>query len=101
MIRLSTGPCTDCGACCASFRVSFYWSEGERLPEPMVEKVNPFMACMSGTQGPAPRCVALHGTVGERVRCAVYELRPPVCRDVVPGDERCAEARRRHALPPL
>ena len=92
-------PCTECGACCASYRVSFYWSEGAHLPEPMVEKVTPVMACMAGTQGPAPRCAALQGKVGERVRCAVYESRPPVCRDVVRGDERCIAARRRHALP--
>ena len=90
--------CTRCGACCSTFRVSFYWSEGERLPERMVEQVTPTMACMSGTWGPAPRCVALQGRVGENVRCAVYELRPPVCRDVVPGDARCIEARRRHGL---
>ena len=94
-------PCTTCGACCATYRVSFYWADGERLPESMVEKVTPVMACMAGTQGPSPRCVALQGTVRERVRCAVYEQRPPVCRDLVPGDERCARARVCHGLAPL
>ena len=78
--------------------MSFYWSDGARLPEAMTEKVTPVMACMAGTQGPSPRCVALQGRVGESVRCAVYELRPPVCRDVVPGDERCLEARRRRGI---
>jgi Fe-S-cluster containining protein len=91
--------CTRCGACCAAFRVSFYWSDGDRLPRGLVEKVTPVMACIAGTNGPAPRCAALQGVVGESVRCSVYELRPPVCRDVVPGDERCLEARRRHGLP--
>ena len=72
----------------------------EGLPERMVEKVTPVMACMAGTHASSPRCVALQGQVGERVRCAVYEQRPPVCRDVVPGDARCLEALQRHGLPP-
>ena len=93
------GPCTSCGACCAAFRGSFYWSDGAHLPERLLEKVTPVMACMAGTQGPAPRCAALQGEVGERVLCAVYDQRPPVCRDVVPGDERCVAARRRRGLP--
>ncbi|WP_171161568.1 YkgJ family cysteine cluster protein [Usitatibacter palustris] len=92
--------CTSCGACCASYRVSFYWSDGASLPESMVEKITPVMACMAGSNSASPRCVALQGAVGERVRCSVYEQRPPVCRDVVPGDERCLEARRRHGLTP-
>lgn len=90
--------CTACGACCATYRVSFYWGEAPLLPESMVEQVTPTMACMAGTNGPAPRCVALQGEVGARVRCAVYDQRPPVCRDVVPGDQRCLEARRRRGL---
>jgi Fe-S-cluster containining protein len=35
-------PCLSCGACCASFRVSFYWRETVALglPEPMSKKVD-------------------------------------------------------------
>lgn len=94
----STFECTRCGACCATYRVSFYWSEGAHLPERMVERVTPTMACMAGTYSARPRCAALQGRVGGQVRCGVYEQRPPVCRDVVPGDARCVEARRRHGL---
>ena len=32
----TTNPCQSCGACCAAYRVSFYWAEGEGLPEAMV-----------------------------------------------------------------
>ena len=37
----AANPCLDCGACCASFRVSFYWSEAEArgLPAEMTEQV--------------------------------------------------------------
>ena len=95
--------CQRCGACCAQFRVSFYWAEAwaRGLPDLMVEKVNAQMACMAGTNHVDPRCVALQGKVGEDVRCSVYSLRPEPCRQVMPGDERCLEARRRHGLPPL
>jgi Fe-S-cluster containining protein len=95
--------CQRCGACCARYRVSFYWAEAwsRGLPDRLVDKVNPQMACMAGTNQPDPRCLALEGRVGGQVHCAVYEQRPEPCRQVEPGDERCMEARRRHGLPPL
>jgi uncharacterized protein len=95
--------CLRCGACCASFRVSFYWAEGwsRGLPDRMVEKVNPQMACMAGTNQMQPRCQALHGTVGEGVNCTLYAQRPEPCRQVMPGDGKCREARQRHGLAPL
>src|SRR5690606_27655855 len=54
--------CTSCGACCAHFRVSFYWAEGERIPEALQEPLTPIYNCMAGTNRPKPRCVALEGT---------------------------------------
>jgi len=95
--------CQRCGACCAQYRVSFYWAEAwsRGLPDLMVEKVNAHMACMAGTNQQDPRCLALQGRVGESVHCAVYELRPEPCRQVRPGDERCNEARRYKGLAPL
>lgn len=98
-----TRPCQTCGACCAHFRVSFYWSEAlaRGLPESLVEQVNPWMSCMAGTQGSAPRCAALQGTVGTGVSCTVYPQRPETCREVQVGDNKCARARARYDLPPL
>ena len=95
--------CQSCGACCAHFRVSFYWAEAESrgLPERLIQALTPFMACLAGTQSKTPRCDALAGTVGEQVTCTVYEQRPEPCREVQPGDEKCLRARARHQLGPL
>ena len=98
---MADNPCTSCGACCAAFRVSFYWADAPGLPDEMVEPVTPTMACMAGTNHPRPRCRALRGRVGESVECVVYPQRPGCCRDVLPGDEVCARARARHGLPVL
>ncbi|WP_374212354.1 YkgJ family cysteine cluster protein [Thiothrix subterranea] len=29
---MNPNPCMTCGACCASFRVSFYWGETDAAP---------------------------------------------------------------------
>ncbi len=96
-------PCTRCGACCASYRVSFYWADPHAgaLPDALLEQVTPHLACMRGTNARRPRCVALDGIVGQSVRCTVYDLRPDACRAVMPGDERCNRARARHGLEPV
>ncbi|MFZ6030719.1 MAG: YkgJ family cysteine cluster protein [Chloroflexota bacterium] len=79
-------PCTACGACCAAFRVSFYWSEAASglngvVPFDLTERVSPFHSCMKGTNQAEPRCVALQGTIGEATRCAIYAFRPTPCRE--------------------
>jgi len=93
-------PCLACGACCMSFRVSFYWAEAEArgLPAALTEQVNPFYACMAGTNSERPRCAALRGDAGGQVACSVYERRPEPCREVQPGDDKCGRARSRHGL---
>lgn len=78
-------PCMTCGACCAYFRVSFYWAEGDdadgRVPASLTEPVTPFLRCMAGTNQKQPHCKALLGTPGESVSCAIYENRPSTCRE--------------------
>lgn len=78
-------PCMTCGACCAYFRVSFYWAEGDdasgRVPASLTEPVTPFLRCMAGTNQKQPHCKALIGTPGENVSCAIYENRPSTCRE--------------------
>ena len=91
--------CIGCGACCAAFRVSFYWAEAEALRAELIDKLSPTMACMSGTNQRAPHCAALQGSVGVDAQCSVYALRPSPCRQVQPGDERCLKARAVHGLP--
>ena len=95
--------CRACGACCAAFRVSFYWGEASQrgVADTLTEKVSPHLACMTGTNRPEPRCAALTGEVGKGVRCSVYEARPSPCRELQPGDEKCNRARSRHGLAPL
>ncbi len=79
-------PCLDCGACCASYRVSFYWREADEaqgglVPLELTEDLTPLRRCMKGTNQKRPRCIALEGEVGVRVRCTIYERRPTPCRE--------------------
>lgn len=67
----------------------------------MTEKVSPHLACMAGTNRPDPRCGALQGEVGRAVSCGVYPSRPPPCREVEIGSEKCNSARARHGLPAI
>ena len=83
---MSENPCVSCGACCAHFRVSFYWGEADEapggiVPSALTERVNSHMSCMKGTQDRPPRCVALSGEVGNQVVCTIYEFRPSPCRE--------------------
>lgn len=105
-------PCLRCGACCAHYRVSFYWSEAESflgggVPPELIVPLNHYRSAMRGTLHAPVRCVALEGTVGEGVRCAIYGKRPSTCRELEPWDEdgqpdeKCAKARAAHHLPPL
>lgn len=96
--------CQSCGACCASYRVSFYWAEaddapGGTVPAHLTETVSPHLRCMKGTASKPVRCVALAGEVGKQVSCAIYGLRPSTCRefDMLEADgspnPRCAALR--------
>ena len=104
-------PCVNCGACCAFFRVSFYWAETTsgfgRVPADMTMKVNDFLSCMSGTSGKPVRCDALQGEIGQTVCCSIYEDRSSTCREFEYSWENgrhqpdCDKARAAHGLPPL
>lgn len=95
--------CQRCGACCASFRVSFYWTEAAQngLPDAAIEQISPHLGCLAGTNQPQPRCHALAGEVGGAVACLRYAQRPSPCREVQPGDEKCTRARAIHGLLPV
>ncbi len=84
MIR--TNPCLLCGACCAFFRVSFYWGESENelgglVPQEMTEDISPYVRSMKGTNQAHPRCVALQGQVHGNVQCRIYAERSSTCVD--------------------
>jgi Fe-S-cluster containining protein len=98
-----TNPCLACGACCKSYRVSFYWADAEQrgLPASLTEQLNPYLACMAGTNAREPRCAALRQSGDGTFACGVYERRPDPSREVQIGDGKCVQARRRHGLPAL
>jgi len=92
-----------CGACCASYRVSFYWAETTimqkyGLPELWTEKLNAHRVAMLGTNRKSPRCVALKGEVGIHVSCEIYDCRPSPCHEFQAGSERCLQAREKHGV---
>lgn len=117
-IMLRKNPCISCGACCAFFRVSFYWGESEpemggTVPKELTEDIAPFYRCMSGTNQKKPRCIALQGEIGHTTSCSIYADRSSSCREFgVQWDDgilhlshedikRCNKARKFWGLPPL
>ncbi len=113
----SLHPCQTCGACCASFRVSFHWREAEAnhddefdhsVPQEYTEDLDLNQRCMKGTNAKHnPTCIALMGRVGESAHCIIYQNRPSPCRNFSASFEnghenkRCDEAREKHGLRPL
>jgi uncharacterized protein len=96
-------PCQSCGACCAAFRVSFYWGEtdeapGGTVPAALTEKINDHLTCMRGTESAPVRCVALAGEIGQDVKCNIYEFRSTTCREFMRGSDSCNDARARYGL---
>ena len=105
-------PCLSCGACCAHFRVAFYWAEADRfaggtVPPELTVPLDRHRLAMKGTAHAPARCAALEGAVGAGVRCAVYADRPSPCRELSPAwqdgepSPQCDRARAAHGLPPL
>ena len=107
-------PCLRCGACCAHFRASFYWSEADDatpngVPVSMTRKLTPHLRVMLGAEGSTPRCVALMGDIGQSVRCTIHPRRSSACRDFPASYEdgtgahnpRCDAARAAWDLAPL
>ena len=90
--------CRSCGACCAFSRTWPRFSlehddDLARIPRAFVDDARGRMRC------DGDRCSALVGDVGVAATCAVYAVRPEVCRTCVPGDDECLMARRRFNLP--
>lgn len=107
-------PCQSCGACCASFRVEFYWREGSKadhdpsVPQELWEEGSSQTRVMKGTnKNHNIRCVALKGRIGAQVACEIYSARSSTCRNFSASYEngyrnpRCDEARAKHGLAPL
>lgn len=97
--------CQRCGACCRNpeeNRAEGFddWVEIE-LRAPLLRRKHLVRSLVvRGRDGrlhmrldDAGRCMALAGTLGERVECTIYALRPRGCRRVQPGDEWCLQYR--------
>ncbi|MEZ5650161.1 MAG: YkgJ family cysteine cluster protein [Burkholderiaceae bacterium] len=102
----SGNPCLSCGVCCMSYRVAFHWSETTahpygRVPVELTEPLRRHEVVMRGTMNPPVRCIALTGTPGEAVSCAIHGTHPECCREVALGEDQCRRAREMHGLPPL
>lgn len=90
--------CQTCGACCAH---SADWprfslesdAELALIPEALIAPD------LSGMRWDGTRCAALKGKTGQSCTCTIYPVRPLVCRDCMPGDPECLEARTAHGFP--
>ncbi len=105
-------PCQSCGACCVTYRITLPRAEldtapGGWVPASLTDPYTPTTACMREHPDIPSRCIALEGTVGKAVHCAIYAQRPSACAEFAPlsivgvGDEACNDARRRCGLPRL
>src|SRR5215469_3089317 len=86
-----------CGACCSFSadwpRFSLESDDSlDRIPRVYADHEHGRMRC-SGN-----RCAALVGQVGISTACAIYAVRPDVCRACLPGDDSCKMARQRFNL---
>jgi Fe-S-cluster containining protein len=91
--------CRACGACCAPevdgpiyvglvaadlARMTRRWRERHVAHGSILTRLDGAGRCV---------CVALRGTVGRRVSCAIYERRPGECRRLEAGSRDCLAAR--------
>jgi Fe-S-cluster containining protein len=89
--------CQSCGACCAYSREwPRFTMESDaaiaRIAQTYVDHAQGRLRC------DGDRCSALLGEVGVATSCAVYPVRPDVCRACEPGDDACRMARRKFGL---
>jgi uncharacterized protein len=100
MPQIAENFCQSCGACC-SYSANwprFTIEDDAALDLIPAKYVN---ARQSGMRCDGDRCAALTGDVGVATSCAIYAVRPEVCRTCLPGDAECSMARRRHGLSPI
>ncbi|HVI16179.1 MAG TPA: YkgJ family cysteine cluster protein [Pseudolabrys sp.] len=95
--ELAVSECRACGACCS---FSAEWPrfslesdvDLDRIPRAYADRERGRMRCRGN------RCAALVGHVGVSTACAIYAIRPDVCRACLLGDDSCKMARRRFNL---
>lgn len=97
MHNLTASDCQSCGACCS---YSSDWPRFTMEADEVIDLIPPALIAkdQSGMGCNGERCLALSGKVGERTTCTIYEVRPAVCRDCLPGDDACLIARHAFGL---
>lgn len=85
--------CQSCGACCA-VPPALLTPEVRALYEGWEQVGSDFKV----TPWRNGRCTALAGTIGERVVCTIYAMRPVRCRVYEPGGPLCQMARKLHGM---
>ena len=103
--------CQKCGACCCNpaenraegFRDYVEIAKSEKLAKKPRHLSRYAVTNDAGVLhlkliGEEERCAALLGSLGKRVTCAIYDLRPRGCRLVEAGDKRCLQYRRERGL---
>jgi Fe-S-cluster containining protein len=106
-----TFDCQTCGACCCNTdenRAEEYVDYVEVKPRMPLSRhpsllrrltvVNDKGERHMKLRGAEQRCVALEGTLGKRVSCTIYDLRPAACRTVKPGSKECLRDRRERGI---
>ena len=95
---ISTGfDCKSCGACCS---YSPDWPRFSTEDDAQLDAIPAayVSADESGMRCEGARCSALAGQVGKATSCAIYDIRPDVCRACMPGDGECLTARQAAGL---
>ena len=89
--------CRTCGACCSFSRD---WPRFTTESDADLDRISGELAdhYLGRMRCRGDRCAALVGEVGVLTSCAIYEVRPEVCRACEPGDEACRLARHRFGL---
>ena len=89
--------CQACGACCSFSRE---WPRFTLEPDEALAQIPRLFVDddLGRMRCDGDRCTALIGEVGKSTSCAVYEVRPEVCRACQPGDDACRTARRHFGL---
>jgi Fe-S-cluster containining protein len=104
--------CQACGACCRA-EPPYGGGMYVRLEDGDAERLGPVgrrLTVLAPEGGLAMRlvrnrrgdevCIALTGTIGKRVACGIYDLRPTPCRDFEAGSPECRLARVEAGLDP-
>lgn len=94
-LQLST--CQSCGACCAYSRE---WPRFTMETDAAIARIADKYVDdgLGRLRCDGDRCSALLGEVGISTACAIYPVRPDVCRACEPGDDACRMARGKFGL---